>query len=102
MNNSEQFSLTVAGDCLRVDGVLNFTTAARMSPELHRSIAAMPDRFTVELSGLQDFNSAVLVFMLDCARLSMRAGKHCRFAGAKPGLDNMLKMASLEELIHPS
>jgi len=61
-------------------------------------ITAMPETFTVELSGLQDFNSAVLVFMLDCVRLSNDAGKRCRFSGVTPALGNMLKMASLEAL----
>ncbi len=64
-----QLSLVVVDDRLRVDGMLDFTTAAGMAPTLHACIAGLPESFTVDLSGLSDFNSAVLVFMLDCVRL---------------------------------
>ena len=62
-------------------------------------IAGLPGSFTVDLSGLSDFNSAVLVFMLDCLRLAANANKQCQFSGATPALGNMLKMASLGDLI---
>jgi ABC-type transporter Mla MlaB component len=99
MNKPEQLSLTVVNDRLCVDGVLDFTTAARMSPTLVECIAALPKSFTVDLSKLQSFNSVVLVFMLDCLRMSADSGKHCQFSGATAGLVNMLKMASLGELL---
>lgn len=99
MNNPEKLSLTAQDDRLCVKGVLDFTAAAGMSRTLHESIAAMPGAFTVDLSGLQHFNSAVLVFMLDCMRMSAAAKKHCQFAGATPALTNMLAMASLRDLL---
>jgi ABC-type transporter Mla MlaB component len=102
MNNATRLSLTVAGERLCVDGELDFTTAAQMSPELKKCMASLPASFTVDLSQLREFNSAVLVFMLDCVRMSAAANKKCQFAGARPGLGNMLKMASLGELILPA
>jgi ABC-type transporter Mla MlaB component len=93
--------LTAENDRLRVVGALDFTTAAGMTPRLLECLAALPDSFTVDLSGLSEFNSAVLPFMLDCVRLSRAANKQCRFAGATPALGNMLKMASLSDLILP-
>lgn len=102
MNKLQQFSLTASGDHLRVDGVLNFTTAAQMSGQLRECIDTLPDHFTVDLAGLVDFNSAVLVFMLECVRMSAQSDKHLRFSGASPGLINMLKMASLENLTQPT
>ncbi|HEY6131930.1 MAG TPA: STAS domain-containing protein [Halioglobus sp.] len=95
----DQVLLTVDGDQLRVDGALNFITAAQLSAKLRECIASLPETFKVDLSGLAEFNSAVLPFMLDCVRLSAGAGKRCQFYGATPGLGNMLKMASLEDLI---
>jgi ABC-type transporter Mla MlaB component len=99
MSEVGQLSLVVTDDCLGVDGALNFATAARMAPTLRTCIAGLPGSFTVDLSGLSDFNSAVLVFMLDCVRLSAGANKQCQFSGATPALRNMLKMASLDDLI---
>ncbi len=66
---------------------------------LDKCIAGLPGSFTVDLSGLSDFNSAVLVFMLDCLRMAAKANKQCHFSGATPALGNMLKMASLGDLI---
>jgi ABC-type transporter Mla MlaB component len=100
-NKPEQVSLTADHDRLRVAGSLDFTTAAGMTPRLSECIAGLPDSFTVDLSGLTEFNSAVLTFMLDCVRLSRAANKLCRFSGATPALGNMLKMASLSDLILP-
>lgn len=99
MVDQAPMSLLVVNDCLRVEGVLDFTTAAHLEPRLHSCIASLPDTFTVDLSSLSDFNSAVLVFMLDCVRLAANANKRCEFAGATPTLGNMLKMASLEDLL---
>ena len=99
MNNSGELSLHVNSGRLHVDGELNFTTAAQMTPVLRQCIGDLPESFTVDLSELGTFNSAVLVFMLDCVRMSANAHKQCQFAGATPALGNMLKMASLEELI---
>jgi ABC-type transporter Mla MlaB component len=99
MNSSQNLSLTVAGDRLRVDGVLDFTTASSMAATLRNCIASLPAAFSVDLSGLESFNSAALVLMLDCVRLSMQANKRCQFSGATTGLANMLKMASLDELL---
>lgn len=99
MNNSQAFTLAIAGDSLRVAGGLDFTAAARMSPQLRQCIADLPASFTIDLSGLSAFNSAVLAFMLDCVRLSSAAGKHCRFSGATPELGNLLQMASLGDLV---
>lgn len=99
MNSTQQLSLTVAGDRLRVDGVLDFTTAPGMVASLRESIDKLPATFTVDLSGLVDFNSAALLLMLDCLRISTQANKRCQFTGATPTLTNMLKMASLEELL---
>jgi anti-anti-sigma regulatory factor len=93
--------LTADNDRLRVVGSLDFNTAAGMTPRLNECIAALPGSFTVDLSGLTDFNSAVLAFMLDCVRLSRAANKLCRFSGATPALGNMLKMASLSDLTLP-
>lgn len=101
-NKPEPLSLTTVDERLRVVGVLDFTTAARMTPTLRECIARLPNSFTVDLSGLSDFNSAVLVFMLDCVRLGKAANKQCRFSGATPALGNMLKMASLSDLTLPS
>ena len=91
--------MAAAGDALRVDGALDFHTVAQMTPRLRECIGELPDSFTVELSGLSHFNSAVLVFMLDCVRLAKFTHKQCRFAGVTPRLGNMLKMASLSDLV---
>lgn len=99
MNSTQTLSLTVADDRLRVDGVLDFTTAAGMAATLRECIGKLPATFTVDLSGLKNFNSAALVLMLDCVRLGAQANKRCQFSGATTGLANMLKMASLEELL---
>jgi len=99
MAESRQLSLVIVDDRLRVDGVLDFTTAAGMAPMLENCIAGLPGSFTVDLSELSDFNSAVLVFMLDCLRMAAKANKQCHFSGATPALGNMLKMASLSDLI---
>ncbi len=99
MSEPGQLSLVIAGDHLRVDGVLDFTTAARMSPKLRQCITGLPTSFTVDLAGLSEFNSAVLAFMLDCVRLAANANKQCQFSGATPALGNLLKMASLGDLI---
>ena len=99
MSEPGQLSLVIVDDRMRVDGMLDFTTAARMAPMLEDCIAGLPGSFRVDLSGLSDFNSAVLVFMLDCVRLAAKANKQCRFSGATPALGNMLKMASLADLI---
>lgn len=99
MSETGQLSLVIVDERLRVDGVLDFTTAAGMAPMLAKCIAGLPGSFTVDLSGLSDFNSAVLVFMLDCLRMAAKANKQCHFSGATPALGNMLKMASLGDLI---
>ena len=91
--------MAVAGDALRVDGALDFHTVAQMTPRLRECVAGLPDSFTVDLSGLSHFNSAVLVFMLDCVRLAKATHKQCRFSGVTPTLGNMLKMAALSDLI---
>jgi len=93
--------LTAETDRLRVVGALDFSTATAMTPRLRECIAALPDAFTVDLSGLSQFNSAVLAFMLDCVRLARASNKRCRFSGATPPLRNMLEMASLSDLMLP-
>jgi ABC-type transporter Mla MlaB component len=93
--------LTAESDRLRVVGALDFGTATGMTPRLRECISTLPDAFTVDLSGLNEFNSAVLAFMLDCVRLARAANKRCRFCGATPALGNMLKMASLSDLMVP-
>lgn len=102
MNSSAPFTLVVSGDRLRVEGGLDFTAAAQMTPRLRESIADLPASFTIDLSGLSAFNSAVLAFMLDCVRLSSAANKRCQFAGATPELGNLLQMASLGDLVKPA
>ncbi len=99
MNKSQPFTLAVAGDRLRVEGALDFTAAAQMSARLRQCIGDLPASFTIDLSGLGTFNSAVLAFMLDCVRLSSGANKHCQFQGASPELGNLLQMASLRNLV---
>lgn len=99
MSEPERLTLAVVDNGLHVNGVLNFKTAATMAPALHTCIAGLPSAFTIELAGLRDFNSAVLVFMLDCVRLSANANKQCRFSGATAALANLLKMAALSDLI---
>lgn len=98
-NNSQPFTLVVSGDYLRVEGGLDFAAAAQMSPRLQQCIADLPASFTIDLSGLNAFNSAVLAFMLDCVRLSGAVNKHCQFSGATPELGNLLQMASLGDLV---
>jgi ABC-type transporter Mla MlaB component len=83
-----------------VEGGLDFAGAAQMSPRLRQCIADLPASFTIDLSGLSAFNSAVLAFMLDCVRLSSAANKHCQFSGSTPELGNLLHMASLSELVN--
>jgi len=99
MAEPRQLSLAIVDERLRVDGVLDFTTAASMTSMLENCIAGLPGSFTVDLSGLSDFNSAVLVFMLDCLRMAAKANKQIHFSGATPALGNMLEMASLGDLI---
>jgi len=99
ISNAGQLSLTAVDGRLRVDGILDFTTAAQMTPMLGECITGLPNSFTVDLSELSQFNSAVLVFMLDCLRMAAKANKQCHFSGATPALGNMLKMASLGDLI---
>lgn len=99
MNNSQPFTLTVAGDQLCVTGSLDFTAATRMTSQLQHCIDGLPASFTVELAGLTGFNSAVLVFMLDCVRLAAAANKHCRFTGVSSELGNLLQIASLADLV---
>ncbi len=101
-NNPPQLSLAAENNRLRVDGALDFTTVAGITPLLRECIARLPDSFTVDLSGLSEFNSAVLAFMLDCVRLSQAANKCCQFSGATPALGNMLTMASLGDLVLPA
>ena len=100
MGEWRQLSLVIIDGRLRVDGVLDFSTAAGMAPMLENCIAGLPGSFTVDLSGLRDFNSAVLVFMLDCLRMTAKANKQCHFSGASPALGNMLEIASLGDLIN--
>lgn len=99
MNNSLPFLLTVDGDRLRIEGALDFSAAAKMTPLLRKCIAELPASFTVDLSGLTSFNSAVLAFMLDCVRMASSANKRCQFSGATPELGNLLKMASLGDMV---
>jgi ABC-type transporter Mla MlaB component len=99
MSKSQTFTLAVAGDRLRVEGALDFTAAAQMSSRLRQCIDDLPASFTIDLSGLSTFNSAVLAFMLDCVRLSSGANKQCKFQGASPELGNLLQMASLRKLV---
>jgi ABC-type transporter Mla MlaB component len=54
---------------------------------------------TLDLSGLDDFNSAALVLMLDCVRHGTQANKRCQLSGATTALANTLTMASPEELL---
>ena len=99
MNNFQPFSLSVAGDQLRVEGGLDFMAAAKMEPQLSQCIAGLPAAFTIDLSGLSAFNSAVLAFMLDCVRMAAASNKTCRLRGAQPELGNLLQMASLGDLV---
>lgn len=99
MTDSPQFSLVAADGQLHVAGTLDFAVAAGMAPVLSKCIAELPESFSVELSALNDFNSAVLVFLLDCVRLAALADKQCRFSGVSTELMNMLKMASLADLV---
>lgn len=100
MNNPQPIMLNVVDDTLRVEGALDFAAAARLSPMLRKCIANLPAAFTVDLSGLVAFNSAVLAFMLDCVRVSSAANKRCEFSGAPLALGNLLKMASLADLVN--
>lgn len=99
MSSAPTLALSVAGDRLRVDGVLDFAAAAGMAATLRDCIATLPAAFTVDLSGLKDFNSAALLLMLDCERIGAQANKRCRFSGATATLANMLKLASLDALL---
>lgn len=99
MNSSQAFTLSVVDGQLRVAGGLDFACAGKIPRRLRECIAALPASFTIDLSGLNAFNSAVLAFMLDCVRLSAAVNKHCRFSGATPELRNLLQMASLGDLV---
>ena len=99
MNNSQPLSITVTPAGLSVEGELNFNSAATLKPPLQEAIRSLPASFSVDLTRVSQFNSSVLAVMLDCLRIAKAQNKRCSFTGITPALANMLKMASLSDLV---
>ena len=68
--------------------------------ELLRVYAAAPELVVVDLSELQDINSAVLGALLLCRRLSMGASGTLRLAGVRPAVREVLARTRLLMLFH--
>lgn len=98
MANPGTLSVNLSDQGLSVSGELNFQNAGNVLPSLRESIASLPASFTVDLTGVSQFNSALIPVMLDCLRIAQSQNKQCSFTGITPSLANMLKMASLSEL----
>ena len=96
-------STAVAGEVLRVEGGLTFETipAVLVESAAYAARPELPDRLTIDFSGVTNVDSAAVALLLDWRRMAAKRGKTLLFANLPANLLALAELYGVAELIQP-
>jgi phospholipid transport system transporter-binding protein len=91
------------GEVLALKGELSFETIPAVLEESTQYAARpdLPDRLTVDFSGVTGVDSAAVALMLDWRRMAVKRGKTLVFANLPANLLALAELYGVAELIQP-
>ena len=97
-------SATAAGEVLALQGPLSFETLPGVlaQSEQFTARADLPDRLTIDFSGITAVDSSAVALLLEWRRQAMRLGKALEFVNLPPNLLALAQLYGVSELIQPS
>lgn len=84
-------------DRLRLEGELDFVSAAAVRPELERRVTAAGSSVNLDMSGVTRVNSVGLSLILVAARVAESRGGSLSVSGLPSGLQSMAVVCGLDQ-----
>ncbi len=96
-------STAVAGEALALTGELSFDTIPQVLEEsaAYAARTDLPDRLTIDFSGITNVDSAAVALLLDWRRMAVKRGKTLVFVNLPANLLALAELYGVAELIQP-
>ena len=96
-------SSAAAGEVLALTGELSFDTIPQVLEEsaLYAARTDLPDRLTIDFSGITGVDSSAVALLLDWRRMAVKRGKTLAFANLPANLLSLAELYGVAELIQP-
>lgn len=96
-------STAAAGEVLALTGELSFDTIPQVLEEsaLYAARTDLPDRLTIDFSGITGVDSSAVALLLDWRRMAVKRGKTLAFANLPANLLSLAELYGVAELIQP-
>jgi phospholipid transport system transporter-binding protein len=96
-------STAVAGEVLALTGALSFDTIPQVLEEsaVYAARTDLPDRLTIDFSGITGVDSAAVALLLDWRRMAAKRGKTLVFVNLPATLLALAELYGVAELIQP-
>ena len=96
-------STAAAGEVLALTGELSFDTIPQVLEEsaLYAARTDLPDRLTIDFSGITSVDSSAVALLLDWRRMAVKRGKTLAFANLPANLLSLAELYGVAELIQP-
>lgn len=95
---SDPFSVEQSGDCYRVSGVLDFTTA-RQALNMLAPLVKTCEHLHIDLSQLNRCNSAALAVLIELKALARRQGHQVSFTQVPSGIEQLARVCQVDGYI---
>jgi len=94
---------TVAGEVLALNGELSYETIPAVLAESveYAARADLPDRLTIDFSGITGVDSSAVALLLEWRRQALKRGKTLVFANLPANLMALAELYGVAELIQP-
>ncbi len=96
-------SAAAPGEVLPLQGGLTFETIPAVLVETAQYTARtdLPDRLTIDFSGVTDVDSAAVALLLDWRRVAMKRGKTLLFVNLPANLLALAELYGVAEILQP-
>jgi phospholipid transport system transporter-binding protein len=96
-------SIAGAGEALALTGALSFDTIPQVLEEsaAYAARTDLPDRLTIDFSGITNVDSAAVALLLDWRRMAVKRGKTLVFVNLPANLLALAELYGVAELIQP-
>lgn len=97
-------SATAPGEVLKLDGELGFETLPAVLAESaeYAARADLPERLTIDFSGITGVDSSAVALLLEWRRLAAKRGKTLVFENLPTNLLALAELYGVADLIQPS
>lgn len=94
---------SASAEVLALTGALSFETLPGVLAESEQYTARtdLPDRLTIDFSGITGVDSSAVALLLEWRRQARRLGKRLEFVNLPPNLLELARLYGVAELIQP-